>query len=171
MKILIIGFLAFSGWSATSTYYYVCKIRGLCNEPVTLQVGKEVSSNDSLGKTSIWEQSEFPKDLNIYFAFDKSEFNSNAETEKYFNDSKTFLDRYSQTSLNITGYADSIGTEEYNQALGYRRAQSISTYLESKGLPANRMVVKSKGENEPADGNNTATGRANNRRTAVTFKK
>ena len=38
MKILIIGFLAFFGWSALSTHIYVCKIKGLCNEPVRLKI-------------------------------------------------------------------------------------------------------------------------------------
>ena len=38
MKILIIGFLVFSGWAALSTYIYVCKIKGLCDEPKTMQI-------------------------------------------------------------------------------------------------------------------------------------
>ena len=36
MRILFIGFLAFIAWSALSTYIYVCKIKGLCDEPVAI---------------------------------------------------------------------------------------------------------------------------------------
>jgi OOP family OmpA-OmpF porin len=106
-----------------------------------------------------------------YFAFDKSDFNSNAESDKYIDKSNTYLDQNSQAMLSITGYTDAIGTDIYNQALGYRRAQSMQHYFESKGILANKIIIESKGEKEPADDNNTATGRANNRRTVITIKK
>ena len=73
--------------------------------------------------------------------------------------------------LSITGHTDAIGSEEYNLALGFRRAQSVQSYFENKGIPANRIIVESSGEKEPADNNNTTTGRANNRRTVITINK
>src|SRR3989304_10288834 len=100
MKILIIGFLAFSGWSALATYIYVCKIKGLCDEPIALQIAvnkqKEAIAGDTLPKPLIREQAVIPKNLIIYFAFDKSDFNSDAGTDKYFDESKSFLDQNSQ---------------------------------------------------------------------------
>ena len=141
MRILIIGFLAFTTWSAISTYIYVCKIRGLCYEPIAMQIGtvnhKDVIAGDTLRKPLVREQAIIPKDLIIYFAFDKSEFNSNAKTEKYFDESNAYLDHNSQARLSIIGHTDAIGSDEYNQALGYRRAQSMQHYFESKGMLAN----------------------------------
>ena len=175
MKILIIGFLAFSAWSALSTYIYVCKIKGLCDEPVAMQISavdqKDVIATDTISMPLMQEQVVIPNDLIIHFAFDKSEFIADAGTDKYFDESNAYLIKNSQARLNITGYTDAIGSFEYNQALGYRRAQSTRHYFESKGLPENRIIIESRGEKEPADVNTTKAGRANNRRTTITIKK
>jgi len=175
MRILIIGFIAFSLWSSLSTYIYVCKIKGLCSEPATMQIStvnhKDFIAGDTIRKPTVREQTVFPKDLITYFAFDKSELNSNAETDKYFNESNAYLDQNSKALLSITGYTDATGTDEYNQALGYRRAQTMQHYFESKGIHANKIILESRGEKDPEDDNNTASGRANNRRTVITIKK
>jgi outer membrane protein OmpA-like peptidoglycan-associated protein len=176
MKILLIGFLAFSTWSALSTYIYVCKIKGLCNEPVTMQLDvvnqKDTVAGDTFSEPLVQEDAVvIPKDLVIYFAFDKSEFISDTAADRYFDESNAYLDQNSQARLNITGYTDAIGSFEYNQALGYRRAQRMQQYFESRGMPANRIKIESRGEKEPADVNNTKAGRANNRRTTITIKK
>jgi outer membrane protein OmpA-like peptidoglycan-associated protein len=47
----------------------------------------------------------------------------------------------------------------------------VQHYFESKGLPANRITIESEGEKKPVDDNNTTSGRANNRRAAITIKK
>jgi outer membrane protein OmpA-like peptidoglycan-associated protein len=174
MKILIIGFLAFLGWSVLSYHLYVCKIKGLCNEPVPVQIemvnNKDTIAVDTLRKPSAAEKAVLPGNLNIYFAFDKSDFNSDAGIDKYFDESNTYLNQNSQARLSITGHTDAIGSDEYNQALGYRRAQSVQRYFESKGISANKIIIESKGEKTPSDDNNTATGRTNNRRTEITIK-
>ena len=175
MKILIIGFLVLFGWSALSTHIYVCKIKGLCNEPVTNQIDtlnqKDAIAADTLAKPLVQEKEVIPADLIIYFAFDKSEFKSDVKIDNYFNESNAFLNQNSQSRLSITGHADAIGTDEYNEALGYRRAKSMQHYFEGKGMSANKIIIESKGEKEPADNNSTAAGRANNRRTVITIKK
>ena len=175
MKILLIGFFVFSGWSALSTYIYVCKIKGLCNDPTTVQIGTikhaDVIAGDTLDKSLVQEQAMIPENLIVYFAFDKSEFKSDAGTDKYVDESTVYLDQNLQARLSITGHADAIGSDEYNQALGYRRAQRLQHYFERKGMPANKITIESKGEKEPADDNNTDAGRANNRRTVITIKK
>jgi OOP family OmpA-OmpF porin len=89
----------------------------------------------------------------------------------YFAESNTYLDQNVQARLSITGHSDAIGSDEYNEALGYRRAQSLQHYFENKGMPSDKIIVESKGEKEPVDDNKTTAGRANNRRTVVTIKK
>ena len=175
MRILLIGFLAFFCWSSLSTYIYVCKIRGLCSEPETVQKAaidkKDLVVADAVPKPIIREVALIPESLVIHFAFDKSEFKSDAETDRYFKESTAFLDQNLQARLSITGHTDAIGSDKYNQALGYRRAQSTLRYFESKGMPAGKIVIESKGEKESADDNNTKAGRANNRRTVITINK
>ena len=175
MRILIFGFLALFCWSALSTYIYVCKIKGLCYEPKTLEIAavnqRETIAGDTLIMPIKQQQAVIPENLIIYFAFDKSEFNHNAETDKYFDESNAYLDQNLQARLSITGHTDAIGSIEYNQALGYRRAQSIQHYFDSKGMIANKIIIESRGEKEPADDNNTTEGRANNRRAIIAIKK
>ncbi|SNX28146.1 OmpA-OmpF porin, OOP family [Polynucleobacter meluiroseus] len=65
------------------------------------------------------------------------------------------------------GNTDSVGTAEYNMALGQRRAQSVKAYLVSKGVDASRIYTESKGKSNPVASNATAEGRAKNRRTDI----
>jgi outer membrane protein OmpA-like peptidoglycan-associated protein len=175
MKILVIGFVVLFGWSALSTHIYVCKIKGLCNEPIIVQTDtvrhNDVNTDDTINKAVIQEQTLIFHDLLINFAFDKSEFTANTETDKYFDESNAYLNQNIQARLSITGYTDAIGSNDYNLALGYRRAQSLQQYFERKGMHPNKIIVASKGEKEPADDNSTTAGRANNRRAIITIKK
>ena len=61
------------------------------------------------------------------------------------------------------GNTDSVGTVEYNLALGQRRAESVKAYLVSKGIPADKIYTQSKGKSAPVASNKTAEGRALNR--------
>ncbi len=70
-------------------------------------------------------------------------------------------------NINITGYTDSVGTEESNMRLGMARAKSVQTYLAAHGVDASRMAVDSKGEADPVAPNSTAEGRAQNRRVEI----
>lgn len=174
MRILIIGFLVFCGWSALSTYLYVCKIKGLCGESKTIrtEVVKtvDVIPVDTLTKPVEQAPLKIPGNLIIYFAYNKAEFNPDAATDKFFDESHAYLDQNIQTKLSITGHTDARGTDQYNQELGYQRAQSVQRYFESKGIPASKIIIESRGEKEPADDNNTDSGRAKNRRTVLTIK-
>ncbi|HET7611249.1 MAG TPA: OmpA family protein [Rhodanobacteraceae bacterium] len=79
------------------------------------------------------------------------------------------LNRYPQVQIEIDGYTDSIGTDQYNQGLSERRANIVNQYLTSHGIDSSRITaVKGFGENDPIDTNKTAAGRQRNRR--VEFK-
>jgi len=65
------------------------------------------------------------------------------------------------------GHADSIGTDAYNQKLSVRRAESVKAYLVSKGVEPNRIYTEGKGEKQPVATNQTAEGRAKNRRVEI----
>ncbi|MCA1757670.1 MAG: OmpA family protein [Bacteroidales bacterium] len=76
-----------------------------------------------------------------------------------------------EAEIHITGHTDAIGSDEYNMALGYRRAHSAKVFFESKGFPSDKITIDSRGEKEPAEDNTTHEGRAKNRRASVTIKK
>jgi OOP family OmpA-OmpF porin len=65
------------------------------------------------------------------------------------------------------GHADSIGSDEYNQRLSVRRAESVKAYMVSKGVEPNRVYTEGKGEKQPVANNRTRDGRAKNRRTEI----
>lgn len=173
MKILLIGLLTFSIWSIVATNIYVCQILGLCDNTETTQNLEPIqnlsTTVDTMKVTVVERPALAPEDLTTYFDFDKSEFYSNIETEKYIEELKFYLTQNTQVKLSITGYTDAIGTKKYNQALGYRRTQSMQRYFQSKGVHTDRIVLESYGEKDPADDNSTIEGRANNRRTVITI--
>ena len=98
----------------------------------------------------------------VTFAFDSSNLTSVA---------KTNLDKLSQilinnpdTNINIYGHTDSKGSDEYNQKLSERRANSVKAYLAGKGIASSRLFALGEGESMPVATNDTDAGRAQNRR-------
>lgn len=71
---------------------------------------------------------------------------------------------YKDTDINIYGYTDSKGTDEYNLKLSEQRAASVKEYLASKGLNATRFTTVGLGEIDPIGDNETDAGRSQNRR-------
>ena len=69
--------------------------------------------------------------------------------------------------LEIQGHTDSTGTADYNQKLGWQRAESVRRYLHTLGVALDRMATISYGEDAPAEPNSTAEGRARNRRVEI----
>ncbi|MHB9055438.1 MAG: OmpA family protein [Paludibacteraceae bacterium] len=99
------------------------------------------------------------------------EFDSDAiKTESYpiLNAAVETLKAHPEYNLDIAGHTDSIGTENYNQDLSVRRANSVVKYLTEKGIEASRLKPEGFGETKPISDNETVEGRAKNRR--VEFK-
>lgn len=69
--------------------------------------------------------------------------------------------------VSCQGHTDSVGTEAYNQALSERRANAVRNWLIKCGIPASRLTSKGFGEANPVASNDTAEGRAQNRRTEL----
>ena len=78
-----------------------------------------------------------------------------------------FLNKYPDRSAAIQGYTDSVGSEDYNQGLSERRADSVKSYLTGQGVGATRLVASGKGRSDPVADNDSAAGRQQNRRVEV----
>ncbi|VWB05969.1 membrane protein [Burkholderia lata] len=72
---------------------------------------------------------------------------------------------YSQVS--VTGFTDSVGSDDYNLALSKRRAESVATYLKAHGLKTDSLTVSGRGKADPVASNATPEGRASNRRVEI----
>lgn len=81
------------------------------------------------------------------FSFDSAQLNSN---QPKLDDIAQLLNANSSvTNVVITGYADRLGSDKYNQKLSERRANAVKEYLISKGVAANRLNAVGKGEANP----------------------
>lgn len=69
----------------------------------------------------------------------------------------------------VEGFTDNIGSKEYNQQLGQRRAEAISKALQADGIAPDRIIVRSMGEDFPVASNHNAAGREQNRRAEITI--
>ncbi len=74
------------------------------------------------------------------------------------------LDAFPEVLIEIAGHTDSHSSATYNQDLSQRRAQSVANYLASQGVDESRLRPNGYGESQPIASNDTADGRAQNRR-------
>jgi outer membrane protein OmpA-like peptidoglycan-associated protein len=81
----------------------------------------------------------------------------------------TFL-KGSQRPVLVEGYTDSHGSAKKNQALSEKRAQAVSDFFTSQGVPADRIQAVGKGEASPVASNTTSSGRAMNRRVEIVLQ-
>lgn len=97
------------------------------------------------------------------FGFD--DFRLDDEAKTVLDDMVTRLASRPRTVIEIRGYADASGEDRYNYKLGRERAESVERYLVSRHTVAPaRIAVMSFGEDDPVNDNNSASGRAENRR-------
>ena len=103
----------------------------------------------------------------ITFAFNSSDVNS--QFYPVLDKVAATLNEYNQTTINVAGHTDSVGSDSYNQKLSEQRASSVARYLQSRGVANQRLQTTGYGESRPVDSNETESGRANNRRVEITL--
>ncbi|RXR05406.1 OmpA family protein [Pseudoxanthomonas composti] len=102
----------------------------------------------------------------VNFDFDKATLRPDAVS--ILSEATEILKRYPELKVEVAGHTDSVGTDAYNQKLSERRAKTVYDYLTSNGVDASRLVGPiGYGESRPIDTNDTAEGRARNRRTEL----
>lgn len=101
----------------------------------------------------------------VNFDFDKATLRPDAIA--ILDQAVALLETQATVVVEVAGHTDSIGTEEYNQGLSERRAESVRAYLESKGISATRLTARGYGELQPIASNDTEEGRAQNRRSEM----
>jgi outer membrane protein OmpA-like peptidoglycan-associated protein len=79
------------------------------------------------------------------------------------------LKEYDKTVIEVVGHTDSTGSAEFNQALSERRAATVATYVNSRGIDRQRILAFGRGLTQPVADNSTAEGRALNRRVELTL--
>ena len=105
------------------------------------------SEEEIFARMSLSELNDRKPLEDVFFEFDKSEL-SDAARAGLQKDSE-WMKKWASTRVTVEGHADSRGTNEYNFALGERRAAAARDYLVSLGVPTARINTVSKGEEQP----------------------
>ncbi len=87
--------------------------------------------------------------------------------KKYLNKIVEYMKEYPGAVLGITGHSDDQGKMKENHERSLKRAQLVSDYMISKGIPSSRLLPVGKGSIEPIASNKTEEGRRKNRRVEI----
>jgi outer membrane protein OmpA-like peptidoglycan-associated protein len=101
----------------------------------------------------------------VLFATGRADLKSGSQRslEKLSN----FLHEYPQRNVQIEGFTDSVGTDDFNQGLSERRADAVRDELTGMGVSRDRIQARGLGKSDPVADNDSATGRQQNRRVEV----
>ncbi|MBZ0273926.1 OmpA family protein [bacterium] len=105
---------------------------------------------------------------NVYFDYDKYNIRPD-QVEKAKQNAAQIKSDHAGTKIMLVGHCDERGTDEYNMALGMRRAKSVQNFLTNMGVAANDLFVKSMGESQPLDPAHNEAAWAKNRRVEFKF--
>ncbi len=116
------------------------------------------------------EIAEVDNTITILFPYGKSVKEANMAVDEYLD---KLADRLKQTdeTVSITGHTDDSGADDFNMALGLKRAKYVRDILIKKGIKKSRLTVDSKGEREPVASNDTEEGARLNRRVVLSLNK
>lgn len=102
---------------------------------------------------------------NITFATDRAEVNPGFYGT--LNSVALVLQEFDKTRVQVDGHTDSDGPDDYNDELSERRATAVARYFTAQQLNPQRFSVEGLGESQPIASNNSASGKAQNRRVEI----
>lgn len=123
---------------------------------------REAAEAEGIQKGEKFEQAREELGQRIHFAFDSYELRVEARQE--LKKKAEIMDRYPGIDLVIEGHCDERGTDEYNLALGERRARAAYEFLVLLGIDPDRLRILSYGEERPLDPGHNEEAWAKNRR-------
>ncbi|QEM69415.1 peptidoglycan-associated lipoprotein Pal [Geobacter sp. FeAm09] len=124
------------------------------------KAAEQKTANASQSAKATAQQTSFET---IYFGFDQANL-SQAARDVLSKNAAAILKTRSDAKIKIEGNCDDRGSAEYNLALGERRANAAQKYLETLGVPADKMSVVSYGKERPAVAGHDEAAWAKNRR-------
>ena len=102
--------------------------------------------------------------------FDVDSTRIDSDGRQALEDLSGVLEEYSKTAVIVQGHTDSTGSEEHNDDLSERRAESVRRYLVSVGVDQDRLATMGFGETAPVASNDSESGRRQNRRVDILLR-
>lgn len=146
-------------------------VSGCATKNTSVSSSSNVESSKVSNSNDTFENMDYLNSIsNVYFDFDK--FDIKRDMQKVISDNASiFNNQASDSSIVVEGNCDEWGTDEYNQALGLKRAKSVKESLVAQGVSADRISVKSYGETNPVCTERTKACDAQNRRAEFKLSK
>ena len=115
--------------------------------PAAAPAPRPLTEDEIFARKSVDQlNSEKPLD-DVFFDLDRSDIRDDGKS--VLQRDADWLKKWTTTQVTVEGHADSRGSSEYNLGLGSRRAAAVKDYLSSLGVPASRVIVVSKGKEQP----------------------
>jgi peptidoglycan-associated lipoprotein len=123
---------------------------------------RELGLNSEAERQEFKNRSQRFENEDIYFDYDSYALTEPAK--KILDDKMQFLKKYPKARVTVEGHCDERGTNEYNLALGERRANSAMQYLSNSGMSTQNLNAVSYGEERPLATGHDESSYARNRR-------
>jgi peptidoglycan-associated lipoprotein len=142
-------------------------VKPVAEKPAVEEVTEEIPVAEE--EPVVQETKPAPTCQDVFFDFDKYNLKDEAKATLEMNARE--LKNGMMVPIIIEGHCDERGTEDYNMALGEKRAKATMDYLVSLGVPGSRFTIISYGESRPFDPGHTEAAWAKNRRAHFVVKK
>jgi OmpA-OmpF porin, OOP family len=109
------------------------------------------------------------KELVLYFDNAQPTTTLTDRQRKQLEDLQSYIAQNPSSNIKVVGHTDSRGSASYNERLSTSRASFVADYIKNLGTDAQKFTTKGDGEESPAATNETAKGRAKNRRVVVSL--
>ncbi len=134
----------------------------------TLTASGAGGTRTSSATVSVAAKPKLTDKLTIHVNFDTNKSDIRAADLADLQKAEALVRKYPNCTVEIDGYTDSTGSDEFNQKLSERRAAAVQKWLIDHGATgADKITTKGLGETNPVGDNKTAKGRAENRRSEV----
>ncbi len=108
--------------------------------------------------------------ISLYFDSNAKKLELDDEQRQYLTDLIDYLNKNPEGIVLATGHTDNEGDWNINKYISRKRSQFVRNYLISNGIDMNQIQAKAAGAEQPVSSNDTAEGRARNRRVEITLK-
>ena len=131
------------------------------------KVAMEQATQGSGVSVSQTADNQLKLDIPSDISFDTGRYDIKSNLRPILDRFATTLNQNPVTTVKVIGHTDSTGTDAVNNPLSINRAGATRDYLVARGVATNRIAIDGRGSREPIADNNTAAGRAMNRRVEI----